>query len=109
MPVPLDIAAGLSVEALEEIEFWLEGVKLHGAYVMVRTGRGEAGKEQWLLIKMKDEAAERNGAEPTRTEPQSVLSGLWVEDYAASQEKKERQAKGKGKSRRAGSLREPAS
>jgi hypothetical protein len=39
------------------------------------------GKEQWLLVKKKDDAADER-ADPVRTEPQSVISGLWVEDLA---------------------------
>ncbi len=77
-----------------ELKFWLDGVKIRGGFVLVRTsGRGRAGKagtkvaagekEQWLLIKHKDDCADPH-ADPTRTEPESVLSGLWIEDLATN-------------------------
>src|SRR6056297_749894 len=37
-----------------QIEVWLEGEKLKGGYVLVKTKR----EEHWLLIKMKDEKAD---------------------------------------------------
>ena len=67
------------------LEFWLEGTKLHGGFVLIRTGADSSGKEQWLLIKRKDDAADPR-ANPVRTEPQSVISGLWVEDLKAEKE-----------------------
>src|SRR3954466_3761664 len=40
------------------LRFRLEGDKLHGAWSLVRMGRAaEAGKENWLLIKSRDEHA----------------------------------------------------
>src|SRR5262245_55782536 len=38
-----------------ELKFRLEGVKLKGSWVLVRTRPSESNKEQWLLIKHKDE------------------------------------------------------
>src|SRR5271157_1353663 len=59
------------------LAIWLEGQKLRGGYALNRFKREE--KEQWLLVKMKDEAAD-----PTDdlliTQPASVLSGLTVKD-----------------------------
>jgi bifunctional non-homologous end joining protein LigD len=37
-----------------EIKLRLEGIKLKGSWVLVRTRASDAGKEQWLLIKHKD-------------------------------------------------------
>jgi bifunctional non-homologous end joining protein LigD len=62
----------------------LEGVKLHGAFDLVRTRPAADGKIQWLLIKKKDEAALPQ-VDPLVTEPYSVLSGLWVEDLAEAE------------------------
>lgn len=66
-------------DALDEghVEIHLKGEKLEGGYAMIRTPRG--GKEQWLIIKMKDEYsdARRN---PVSTEPDSVLSGRSLEE-----------------------------
>lgn len=56
---------------------WLDGQKLTGGYALHRTDRG--GKEQWLLVKMDDEAADAR-RNPTSTQPQSVISGKTNED-----------------------------
>jgi DNA ligase D-like protein (predicted 3'-phosphoesterase) len=68
-------------QALEQgqIEVWLEGQKLHGGYAMICTDKGET--EVWLLVKMKDEAAETD-REPVLTEPRSVLTGRTLEEIA---------------------------
>jgi len=60
-------------------KFWLEGVKLTGGFALTRTDDGP--KPQWLLVKIRDEAA-RAGADLVRTRPESVLSGRTVEDLA---------------------------
>jgi bifunctional non-homologous end joining protein LigD len=69
--------------ALEKghLTFVLAGVKLHGAFDLVRTRPTPDGKQQWLLIKRKDESALPQ-SDPLTAEPYSVLSGLWVEDIA---------------------------
>jgi DNA ligase D-like protein (predicted 3'-phosphoesterase) len=61
-------------ESLAEgkVEVWLEGKKIKGGYALVRTGKGK--KEQWLLIKMKDEEADAK-RNPTSTQPKSAISG----------------------------------
>ncbi len=62
------------------LAIWLEGEKVRGGYALNRFKRED--KEQWLLVKMKDEAAD-----PTDdllvTQPESVLSGRTVEDLRA--------------------------
>jgi bifunctional non-homologous end joining protein LigD len=62
------------------LAIWLEGEKVRGGYALNRFKR--ENKEQWLLVKMKDEAAD-----PTDdllvTQPESVLSGRTVEDLRA--------------------------
>ncbi|MEX3958656.1 DNA ligase D [Trinickia sp. EG282A] len=41
-----------------KLKFWLDGKKLHGGWALVRSGmRGSGDKEQWLLIKERDEEA----------------------------------------------------
>jgi len=51
-------------EALQKghLDFELSGDKLHGRFVLVRTGGRDAKKPSWLLIKRNDEHATRNGA-----------------------------------------------
>ena len=60
-----------------ELKFVMEGERMHGSWVIVRTkGRGDAkAKNLWLLIKHRDEGAvEGNLAGPTDAD-QSVASG----------------------------------
>lgn len=74
---------GLSMaEALEDgkLEVWLEGQKLQGGYVLIRTGSGD--EVRWLLIKTDDEKADAR-RNPTATEPASVLSGRTLDDVRA--------------------------
>ena len=54
------------------LEVWLEGRKLRGGYALKRIEGGRRPK--WLVIKMDDDQADRR-RKPTRTEPDSVLSG----------------------------------
>ncbi|MCE5326944.1 MAG: non-homologous end-joining DNA ligase [Planctomycetaceae bacterium] len=63
------------------VEVRLHGVKLHGVFMLVRSAAKAAGKEQWLLMKKEDAAAQRH-VDLVRTEPYSVLSGLWTADMA---------------------------
>lgn len=64
-----------------KLEFILEGVKLQGAFVLVRTGKTDQGKSRWLLMK-KGDAAAHGDPDPLEDEPYSVLSGLRLEDLA---------------------------
>lgn len=59
----------------------LRGYKLRGAYTLVRThlkSSGSQAKENWLLIKNRDEYA--TGEDLTDTHPRSVLSGFTVDE-----------------------------
>jgi DNA ligase D-like protein (predicted 3'-phosphoesterase) len=53
----------------------LHGEKLTGGYALQRVATGE--DERWLLIKMRDEAADAR-RRPTATQPRSVLTGRTV-------------------------------
>ena len=57
----------------------LDGAKLKGGYALQRVAEGK--DERWLLIKLKDEAADAR-RRPTTSQPRSVLSGRTVEDLA---------------------------
>ncbi|WP_049797251.1 DNA polymerase ligase N-terminal domain-containing protein [Kribbella flavida] len=59
------------------LKFALRGVKLNGTWAFTRTER------DWLLVKVRDDAADPL-LDLTETEPQSVLSGLTIEQMAAS-------------------------
>src|SRR5262249_8873626 len=74
--------------ALEKghIDFTLDGEKLHGAWHLVRMrGRPGEKRENWLLIKGRDEAA-RSERDPeiTEDEPNSVVSGRSIDEIAAN-------------------------
>src|SRR5207249_4050406 len=77
------------------LKFALSGKKLRGRWALVRMkGRGEEGKEPWLLIKERDaEARPGHGADLLEEAPQSVKSGRTVEDIAAGRRKAQPQAK----------------
>ena len=60
------------------LRFWLDGQKLRGGYALTRTGTTR-GREQWLLVKMRDEAADAP-RDPVSTQPESVLSGKTVDE-----------------------------
>jgi bifunctional non-homologous end joining protein LigD len=66
-----------------ELKFRLEGEKLHGSFVLVRT-RGPGGDDRdgrsWLLIKHRDEGA--TGEDVTETQPRSVASGRLLAEIA---------------------------
>jgi DNA ligase D-like protein (predicted 3'-phosphoesterase) len=57
--------------------FWLEGEKIRGGYALTRVASGE--KERWILVKMRDEAADAR-RNPVSTQPESVISGRKIEE-----------------------------
>jgi len=73
-------------EALKtgELKFVLEGERLHGGWVLVRMKRDKTGgkRENWLLIKHRDEAAVE-GDDLLKTADTSVASGRAMDAIAA--------------------------
>ena len=73
------------------LKFELHGKKLKGAWVLVRmhgraggSGGERSDKENWLLIKEKDDFARGSSGEPiTEEEPNSAASGRTMEEIAA--------------------------
>ncbi len=63
-----------------KIEIWLEGKKLKGGYVLIKTGKN------WLMKKMKDDEtdARRN---PVSTENKSILSDKTIEQMQKEMKK----------------------
>ena len=57
----------------------LSGEKIHGGYALQRI---DDDADQWLLIKMDDDAADAR-RNPVSTEPASVVSGLTLDEIAA--------------------------
>jgi len=77
-----NLKENISVEdALSQgkLEIFIEGQKLKGAYVLLKTGKKDEPNPRWLFIKMKDQYADAR-RNPTSTEPQSVISGKAIED-----------------------------
>ena len=78
-----------------ELHVELDGQKLKGKFVLVRTSVDDAGKESWLLLHKKDEFATKGW--DAEDHPRSVLSGrtndevkadpdrLWRSDLPASE------------------------
>jgi DNA ligase D-like protein (predicted polymerase)/DNA ligase D-like protein (predicted 3'-phosphoesterase) len=63
------------------LKFELHGEKLSGAFMLLRTrrGGGDAGKQQWLLIKEHDDAVRQHEAfDVTAEMPDSVLSSATI-------------------------------
>jgi len=80
---------GDAVEAADALEHGhilaeIRGEKLHGGYALNRF-KVEDGKEQWLLVKLDDDAADAR-RNPVSTEPESALSGDTVEEVARKAE-----------------------
>ncbi|MBU2135802.1 MAG: ATP-dependent DNA ligase, partial [Alphaproteobacteria bacterium] len=67
-----------------ELKFVLEGERLHGSWVLVRMKRDKTGgkRENWLLIKHRDEAAVE-GDDLLKTADTSVASGRAMDAIAA--------------------------
>jgi bifunctional non-homologous end joining protein LigD len=69
MPESEDVDAALKKG---ELKFRLDGEKLHGSWVLVRTRRSGEKRPSWLLIKHRDEAASKRDI--ADEEPRSVVS-----------------------------------
>jgi bifunctional non-homologous end joining protein LigD len=71
-----------------ELKFVLEGQRMHGSWVLVRTRVDARGKANWILIKHRDEgAAEGNPTGPT-DDDRSVASGRTMGDIALGKGRK---------------------
>ncbi|HSN90349.1 MAG TPA: DNA ligase D [Anaeromyxobacteraceae bacterium] len=73
-----------------DLKFQLRGHKLRGGFALVRTRRGSPGKEEWLLVKHRDDFADPRGEAAYGQE--SVLSGRTVEEVAAGRGRAEEAA-----------------
>jgi DNA ligase D-like protein (predicted 3'-phosphoesterase) len=76
VPMGQALAAGHAVVELD-------GRKLRGRYALTRTDTEP--RERWLLVKVRDEDADAR-RDPVSTEPESVLSGLTIEQVAAGED-----------------------
>ena len=71
-----------------KIEFELYGQKLRGRWTLARMGgrRSAEGGKDWLLLKAPDAYADRE--EPVERAPESIFSGLTVEEIGRESEKR---------------------
>jgi bifunctional non-homologous end joining protein LigD len=73
-----------------KLEFELHGMKLRGRWTLARMGgrraEGEAPAKDWLLLKAPDAYAD--GEEPVERAPESIFSGLTVEEIGGGSEKR---------------------
>lgn len=79
---------GESVEASTALAdghllFRLTGEKLEGGYALQRTGKGKDAN--WLLIKMRDDAADAR-RKPVTSQPKSVKSGRTIAEIAKQEQ-----------------------
>jgi bifunctional non-homologous end joining protein LigD len=64
-----------------DLKFRLEGKRLRGSWVLVRTRRGDPRRPQWLLIKHRDQSAEP-GSDVVAEYQTSVVTGRTMEAIA---------------------------
>ncbi len=64
-----------------ELKFVMEGERMHGSWVLVRTKRDSRGKAAWLLIKHRDEGAVEGDPGPT-DDDHSVASDRTMTEIA---------------------------
>ncbi|AYV48569.1 DNA ligase D [Caulobacter flavus] len=58
-----------------ELKFVMEGGRMHGSWVIVRTKRDSKGRASWMLIKHRDEAAEVGNPNGPSDDDRSIASG----------------------------------
>jgi bifunctional non-homologous end joining protein LigD len=74
-----------------DFKFVLEGNRLTGSWVLVRTRRGDPKRAQWLLIKHRDDAAEPD-SEVVEEFQTSVATGRTMDEITAGRKPRTRKA-----------------
>jgi bifunctional non-homologous end joining protein LigD len=71
-------------QALEkgELKFVMEGERMHGSWVLVRTRRDQKGKASWILIKHRDAGAALDGAGDPTDDDRSIASHRTMPEIA---------------------------
>jgi bifunctional non-homologous end joining protein LigD len=65
-----------------ELKFVMEGERMRGSWVIVRTRRDSRGKASWLLIKHRDEGAVEGDATAPTDDDRSIASGRTMVEIA---------------------------
>src|SRR5205085_4930080 len=68
-----------------QIEVWLEGKKIRGGFALIHSRMGD-NEKNWLLIKMKDSAADPSD-DPVSQRTESVISGRTLEEVERTPKK----------------------
>ncbi|EKD49008.1 MAG: hypothetical protein ACD_64C00037G0002 [uncultured bacterium] len=71
-----------------QLEVFLYGKKVRGAFVFIRTAPKSVEKSRWLLIKMRDDYADAR-KNPVSSQPESVKTGKTIKDWKKKITKKE--------------------
>jgi bifunctional non-homologous end joining protein LigD len=93
-----------------DFKFVLNGKRLHGSWVLVRTRRDDKGRAQWLLIKHRDEFA-AEGSDVTEEHQTSVSTGRSMEEIAGGRSRvwhSNRSGNGEGGEESAGAAKPPS-
>jgi DNA ligase D-like protein (predicted 3'-phosphoesterase) len=78
---PISVAEGVE---LGSVKVYLHGQKISGGYALVRTGSRPGERARWLLIKERDSEADAR-RKPTRSQPESVVSGRTLKQVLAEE------------------------
>jgi bifunctional non-homologous end joining protein LigD len=70
-----------------ELKFVMEGERMHGSWVLVRTKSDARGRANWILIKHRDEAAVTGNTGGPNDDDRSVASGRSMAEIAAGKGK----------------------
>jgi len=68
-----------------ELKFVMEGQRVHGSWVLVRTRRDDRGRASWMLIKHRDDAAQPGNPSGPTPDDRSVASGRTMTEIAVGQ------------------------
>ncbi len=98
-----DVAAGLKKGKLK---FTLQGTKMRGGWALVRM-RGEGKRENWLLIKERDDYAEEDADGLTRGEALSVKTGRKMDEIAQGAASRDKPQTAPARSRKAPAFAQP--
>jgi bifunctional non-homologous end joining protein LigD len=71
-----------------ELKFVMEGERMHGSWVLVRTRPGKDGRSSWILIKHRDSAAIAGNVGGPSDDDTSVASGRAMAGIAAGKGRK---------------------
>jgi bifunctional non-homologous end joining protein LigD len=64
-----------------DLKILMHGERMQGGWVLVRTRRDPRGKQQWLLIKHRDQLA-LEGSDVVKAFPTSVVTGRTMDEIA---------------------------